>query len=66
MLLAILITVFALGTVWVYVIPMLQGFVPASVTSNKLAMVAATGLFLLITVWIVSVIVKAVGGKKLA
>jgi hypothetical protein len=66
MIVAILITVFALGGVWIYLIPLLQSAVPASFSANKWAQIAITGGFLLIAVWIVGFVVKAVGVKEAA
>ena len=70
MILAILITVFALGAAWVYLIPTLQsgatGFLPSGFASNKWVQIVLVGAFLLITVWIVGFVVKAVGVKAVA
>lgn len=66
MLLAVLLTVFALGGVWTYLIPYLQSAVPASYVSNKWVQIGFIGTLLLITVWIVGVVTKAVGVRNAA
>lgn len=62
MLIAIAVAAFALGGVWVYVVPQIQtalnGVLPANVTGNKYAQVATAGLMILASVWIVSLIAK--------
>jgi hypothetical protein len=63
---AILVTVALLAAFWIYVIPLLQGAIPASITQNKWMQFAVTGLLLLVTVWVVGMVVKAVGVKSIA
>lgn len=63
---AVLVTVAALGIVWVYLIPLLQGAIPSQYTGNKWVQLALTGAFLLLTVFIVGKVVKAVGVKAVA
>lgn len=62
MVLAVVITAFALGAAWVYAVPPLQsainGVLPASITGNKWANIAMTGLMILASVWIVSLVAK--------
>jgi uncharacterized membrane protein YdbT with pleckstrin-like domain len=62
MLVALALSAGVLGAVWVYIIPYLQGwvgkFIPADIMSNKIVQVAATGAFLLIAVFIATLIVK--------
>jgi len=64
MLFAVLVTVFALGGVWTFLIPYIQSAVPASYVSNKALQIAFTGLLLLITVWIVGLVTKSVGVRS--
>lgn len=62
MLVAVILTSLALGAAWVYAVPPIQaavnGALPASVTSNKIANIAMTGLMILASVWIVSLVAK--------
>lgn len=64
MLLYILLVVFGLGAFWVYVVPIIQAQIPATLVQNKLAQIAMVGALLFVTVFIVSKVVKAVDGKK--
>lgn len=66
MLIAVIISAFALGAVWVYIIPMIQQYVPGALTTNKWASIAVTGVFILLAVWIVSVVVKQFHVKRIA
>lgn len=66
MLIAVVISAFALGAVWVYLIPMIQQYVPGALTSNKWTSIAVTGVFILLSVWIVSVVVKMFHVKRIA
>lgn len=66
MIFAIVITALALGGVWVYLIPLLQNQIPASLSSNKIAQIAIMGGMILVAVWVVSFVVKSVGVKSIA
>ena len=66
MIVAIIITIALLGIVWTYGIPLLQGAVPAQFTQNKWMQLAVTGGFLLLTVFVVGLVVKATGVKDVA
>lgn len=66
MLIAVIISAFALGAVWVYIIPMIQQYIPGALTSNKWASIAVTGLFILLSVWLVSVVIKMFKIKRIA
>lgn len=59
MLLAVLVAVGLLGGFWVYVIPTLQGYVPASVSGSKWGQVAVAGTMILLSVWVVGMVVKS-------
>jgi hypothetical protein len=58
--LAVLLTVAALGGVWVFLVPSVQSQIPATWQQNKFAQVVITGGFLLITVLVVSFVLKRV------
>jgi hypothetical protein len=60
MILAVILTVLALGAVWVYAVPLAQNAVPASWQTNRFAQIAITGAFLLLTVAIVGFVLKRV------
>jgi len=63
---AILFAVLGLGAFWVYVVPALQNYVPASFSTNRWAQLAVTGAFLFITVLVVGAVLKFMKVPKVA
>lgn len=62
MLISLTVAALTLGAVWVYAIPYVQSwvgkFVPADVLSNKIVQVASTGAFIMLALFIATLIVK--------
>lgn len=59
MLFAVLVAVGLLGAFWVYVIPIVQGYIPASFSGSKWGQVATAGAMILLSVWIVGMMVRS-------
>lgn len=52
------------GALYVYGVPRISGYIPASITANPLGQVVITGAFILLTVGVAGMLMKAVFKRK--